>query len=172
MSHAPRADKIHWRTEARTGDIEAVRDIVASSGFFNAEEVDIAMELVQERLGHGAASGYHFIFAETDGKVAGYACYGPIAGTHSSFDLYWVAVHQSGRRGGLGREIMARAEQAIAQAGGTRIYVETSSRSQYEPTRNFYLRLGYRQDAVLADFYGPGDSKVIYVKEVGRHLTA
>jgi GNAT superfamily N-acetyltransferase len=167
VSHAPQAAAIHWRTEPHQGDIEAVRDIVASTGFFNAEEVDIAMELVQERISHGAASGYHFIFAEAEGKVVGYACYGPIAGTHSSFDLYWVAVHQTGRRGGLGREIMTRAEQAVAKAGGTRIYVETSSRPQYEPTRNFYLRLGYRQDAVLTDFYGPGDGKVIYVKEVG-----
>jgi len=164
VSKAAADRRIHWRSEPHQGDIAAVRDIVASSGFFNAEEIDVAMELVQERLGRGAASGYHFIFAEADGKMVGYACYGPIAGTHSSFDLYWVAVHQSGRRGGLGREIMARAEAAIAQAGGTRIYVETSSRPQYEPTRNFYLRIGYRQDALLADFYGPGDGKVIYVK--------
>lgn len=167
MSPAPQADAIQWRSEPHQGDIEAVRDIVASSGFFNGEEIDIAMELVQERLGHGAASGYHFIFAETGGMVTGYACYGPIAGTQSSFDLYWIAVHQSGRRGGLGRAIMRRAEAAIAAAGGSRVYVETSSRPQYEPTRAFYLRLGYRQDAMLADFYGPGDGKVIYLKEVG-----
>jgi GNAT superfamily N-acetyltransferase len=168
MSRPAHNDKLHWRSEPHKGDVDAVRDIVVSTGFFNDEEVGVAMELVEERLGRGEASGYHFIFAEQpDGKVIGYACYGPIAGTRSSFDLYWIAVHHTGRRGGLGREIMTRAEHAIAKAGGTRIYVETSSRMQYEPTRNFYLRLGYKQDAMLEDFYGQGDAKVIFVKVVG-----
>jgi hypothetical protein len=44
------------------------------------------------------------------------------------------------------------------------VYVETSSRDQYEPTRRFYLKCGYRVDAVLEDFYAPGDGKVIFVK--------
>ena len=167
MSEANHPSRIHWRSEPHQGDVAAVREVVASSGFFNTEEVDVAMELVQERLGRGPASGYHFIFAELEAKVIGYACYGPIAGTHSSFDLYWVAVHQQGRRGGLGRQLMTRAEAAIAAAGGTRVYVETSSKAQYAPTRNFYLRLGYRQDALLEDFYGPGDGKIIYVKVLG-----
>ncbi|HYM33477.1 MAG TPA: GNAT family N-acetyltransferase [Candidatus Cybelea sp.] len=157
---------IIWRSEPRHGDIDAVRDVVVSSGFFNEEEIGVAMELVEERLRRGAASGYHFIFAEHKGRMVGYACYGPIAGTKSSFDLYWIAVHESGRGGGLGHDIMARAEAAIAAAGGTRVYVETSSRPQYEPTRAFYRRHGYRREALLEDFYGPGDGKEIYVKVV------
>jgi hypothetical protein len=48
--------------------------------------------------------------------------------------------------------------------GGRRIYIETSSRAQYEPTRGFYLKCGYRQETILEDFYAPGDGKVIYVK--------
>jgi hypothetical protein len=44
------------------------------------------------------------------------------------------------------------------------VYIETSNRPQYEPTRGFYLRCGYRIDAVLEDFYAAGDAKVIYVK--------
>ena len=33
-------------------------------------------------------------------------------------------------------------------------------------TRGFYQRMGFAEDARLPDFYGPGDSKVIYVKEL------
>ena len=39
-----------------------------------------------------------------------------------------------------------------------------SNRHHYLPTRGFYLRCGYRQEALLKDFYAPGDDKVIYIK--------
>ena len=46
------------------------------------------------------------------------------------------------------------------------LYVETSSRPQYEPTRAFYGRLGYHVAAELPDFYGPGDGQVIFAKRL------
>ncbi|MGH8496977.1 MAG: GNAT family N-acetyltransferase [Gammaproteobacteria bacterium] len=155
-----------FRESVREADAGAVREIVAATGFFNPAELDIAMELVTERLGKGPASGYQFILAEYGATLAGYACFGPISGTLASFDLYWIAVspHLQGR--GLGRVLLARAEQAIAGAGGRRVYVETSSRTQYAGTRGFYIRSGYREDAVLRDFYAPCDDKVIYVKQL------
>lgn len=156
-----------FRTELRPGDEEAVRSIVASTGFFHDEEIDIAVELVQERRAKGDASGYHFLFLEQGGRVVGYACWGPIPATRSSHDLYWIAVEAGARGRGLGRRMMAATERAIAAAGGTRIYVDTSSRPQYEPTRAFYLACGYEVAADLADFYAPGDGKVIFLKVVG-----
>ena len=62
--------------------------------------------------------------------------------------------------------ILDEAEKCIRQAGGKRVYIETSNREQYQPTRFFYSRCGYEREATLADFYGPGDDKVIYVKVV------
>ena len=48
--------------------------------------------------------------------------------------------------------------------GDTRVYIETSSRDQYDPTRRFYVNSLYSQAALLEDFYAPGDAKVIYFK--------
>ncbi len=141
-----------------------VRAIVESTGFFNAAEVEIAVELVDERLAKGPASGYHFVFAERDGRVGGYACYGHITGTAASYDLYWIAVDASHRRGGLGRRLMAETERLIRESGGQRIYAETSNRGQYAPTRAFYERCGYQLEALLKDFYAAGDDKAIFVK--------
>jgi hypothetical protein len=76
-SHSPWT----FRYEVTPADREAVRRIVASTGFFNPAEVEIAVELVDERLAEGPASGYHFVFAERDGQTHGYACYGHISGT-------------------------------------------------------------------------------------------
>jgi D-alanine-D-alanine ligase len=147
-----------------TPDPEHVREIVESTGFFSPAETAVAVELVEERLQRGLESGYLFLFAERGDAMLGYSCYGPIAGTRSSFDLYWIAVHHDFRTQGLGSWLLRETETLIRDQGGTRIYVETSSREQYVPTRRFYERHGYFREALLKDFYAPGDGKVVYVK--------
>ncbi|MGE5841276.1 MAG: GNAT family N-acetyltransferase [Deltaproteobacteria bacterium] len=162
----PRKDHITWREEPRPSDRKRVREIVDSSGFFSNAEIEVAVELVQERLNKGIESGYHFLFAEKDRQVAGYSCFGPIPCTVESYDIYWIAVQDRLRGSGLGAEILKRVEERIRETRGKRIYVETSSREQYEPTRSFYSRRGYRKEATLKDFYSPGDDKVIYLREL------
>ena len=39
-------------------------EIVQSTGFFYDHEIEIAVELVTERLTHGESTGYYFVFAE------------------------------------------------------------------------------------------------------------
>lgn len=157
--------KLTFRDRTLPHDSAAVRDIVESTGFFNEEEICIAVELVEERVSRGIECGYHFLFCEAEGScVVGYTCFGPIPGTKSSFDLYWIAVHSGYRGQGIGRSLMERTEKAVAAMGGTRIYIETSSRSLYKPTHGFYLKHGYEQEALIKDFYAPGDSKIIYTK--------
>ena len=82
-----------------------------------------------------------------------------------SFDLYWIVVDRSLQGRKIGRVLLEKTEQLVRAAGGRRVYAETSGRDQYSPTRGFYLRRGYRQDAVLRDFYAPGDDKVVFVKD-------
>lgn len=153
-----------WRLEVGPGDVRAVGGLVTATGFFTEEERRVAEELVSERLRIGAASGYEFVLLERAGTLLGYACFGPIACTLSSFDLYWIAVHPSAQRQGLGRRLLEASEALIRAQGGTRVYIETSSRAQYEPTRRFYLGAGYAIEATLTDFYGPGDAKVVLVR--------
>ncbi len=155
-----------FRHEILPGDREAVRAIVESTGFFSPAEVEVADELVRERLGAGPASGYFFVFLERDGQVLAYGCYGPIAATQGSFDLYWLAVHKAFQGQGLGRAVLVECEGRIGSEGGRRVYIETSGRPQYAPTRAFYERCGYVREATLKDFYGPGDDKAIYVKAI------
>lgn len=157
-------------------DVAAVRDIVASTGFFHTFEVDVAVELVQERLSRGLASEYHFLFADFQSRPVGYACFGPIPCTQGSFDLYWIAVHSAQQGSGLGRRLMAAAENGI-RAGvpnangeqlppGRRVYIETSSQPRYAPTWRFYERCGFTIEARLKDFYADGDDKMMYVKSL------
>ena len=138
--------------------------MISASGFFSREETAIAVELVEERLRRGEESGYFFLFAEQGGAVAGYTCFGPIPGSTHSYDLYWIAVDDRLRHRGIGKGLLSRTEALIRKQGGQRIYIETSARPQYAETVAFYLACGYRQEAFLADFYAPGDGKIILVK--------
>jgi len=152
------------RRELRPADRESVCALLDSTGFFNREELEVAMELVDDRLIHGEASHYRFLVAELDGSVVGYACWGPILGTVESADLYWIAVDKRIQGRGLGRALLAEAENWMAAAGRPRVYLETAGRAQYEPTRAFYLACGYTIAAELEDFYAPGDAKVIFLR--------
>jgi len=142
-------DEIVWRENPLASDIARVKEIIVSSDFFSKEELEIALELVQERLLKGVSSGYHFLFAEREEQMVGYACFGPIPGTRESYDLYWIAVKDDLRGSGLGKAILGKAEQKIGELGGRRIYVETSSRDQYRPTQGFYSNRGYAKEPFL-----------------------
>ena len=157
---------IIYRTDVRKDDPENVKEIVTSTGFFHPEEIDIAVELVDERLKKGLQSGYHFIFSDRGQKTIAYSCFGPILATKFSYDLYWIAVHADMRGQGIGKVLLRKSEEAIRELGGQRVYIETSGRDLYAPTRQFYLRCNYEEAAVLKDFYAPGDAKYIYVRAV------
>jgi len=152
------------RYELCAADLEQVAQLLDATQFFSADEVAVGVELVAERLQQGQASGYEFVLAEQERQLVGYTCFGPIPCTRGSYDLYWIAVHPSWQGCGIGATLLAHSEQRIVQVGGRRIYIETSARPQYDPTRAFYEHHGYRQEALLADFYAPGDGKVIYSK--------
>jgi ribosomal protein S18 acetylase RimI-like enzyme len=153
------------RREVQREDTGQVVALVSAAGNFSTAEIGIACELVEERLAKGEASGYEFVFLESSAReLAGYTCYGPIAGTDRRFDLYWIAVHPRWQGHGLGRWLMAHTEQEIRSRGGVKVYIETSSRDGYSAARTLYQRCGYRLDARLEDFYAAGDANCIFSK--------
>ena len=165
--------QVAFRTGARADDVEAVRSLTAGTGFFTAEEVAIAAELVGDRVEKDDRSDYHFLFADEmlsdighAGRLLGYACYGQIPGTENRFDLYWIAVEPGLQGQGLGRSLLAEAERAAEAQGAARLYVDTSSSAKYAPTRAFYKRNGYKVAAEMPDFFREGDGKVIFMKKL------
>lgn len=156
---------VHLR-EPVTRDRGPLASVLASTGFFSAAEIGVALEVFDEAV-QGKASGYEHLVAESAGRVTGYVCWGgPIEMTISSFDLYWIAVDAAARGGGIGHRLLAAAESRAAAAGCAQLFVETSGRDQYAPTHRFYESCGYLRTAELPDFYAPGDAKVFYVKRL------
>ncbi len=155
-----------FRTYITPADVEHVREIISSSGFFYDFEIPVAVELAQDGVNEGEKCGYFFVFAEIDGKAIAYSCYGHIAGTDAGYDLYWIATHDSLRGTGIGKLLLEKTEQIVKEKGARYLIAETSTIDKYLPTRLFYEKNNYENEAHIRDFYKPGDGKVIYVKRL------
>jgi len=154
------------RVSATREDSRGVAELVRACGNFRPSEIAVAVELVEERLARGPASGYEFLFADGPAGLDGYACYGPVPGTEGSFDLYWIAVHPRARGAGLGRALVRAAEHHMADQGARTVYIETSSRDDYAAARALYRAAGYAEAARLPGFYAPGDDRITYAKQI------
>ncbi len=150
-------------------DRSAIEEMVVSSGRFNAEEIATALELVDEALERGEASGYFFAVLEEEGQkssIRGYACYGPTPLTQGVYDLYWIVVGPSAQRKGYGRRLLEFVEKDVAGRGGRMLLIETSSQESYGGTVRFYQRAGYDLAARIKNFYRLGDDKLIFSKNL------
>ena len=158
---------IEFRTELISGDTKKIAEVLESTGFFYSFEIKIATDIADITIEKGSKnSGYNFIIACENGRMTGFCCYGFNPCTQSSYDLYWIAVHQNYKNQGLGKQLIKLVEQSVLEMGGTIIWVETSGRALYEPTRAFYSAIGYEKVAVLPDYYAIGDDKIIYRKQL------
>lgn len=155
---------ITFRKVPEKNDAGRVREIVASTGFFYDHEIEIAVELVLERLKSGEASGYFFVFAEVGGVPVAYTCFGKDDMTRSCFELYWIVTHADYRGKGIGKMLLEETYREARRMGCTMIIAETSGREHYAPTRAFYEKTGYTLEAVIKDYYDKGDDKCFYVK--------
>jgi GNAT superfamily N-acetyltransferase len=158
---------ITFRTIPEKRDITRVMEIVESTKFFYDHEVEIAVELVAERLSHGESTGYYFVFAEVDGVTAAYSCFGPITMSATCFDLYWIATHNDFRGKGIGKKLLEETCNEAKKMGCKIIIAETSGLPHYAPTRAFYDNNSFDLEATLKDFYTMGDDKLFYTKRIG-----
>jgi len=148
-------------------DVQAVEDLVRGIGIFNDEEVDVARELIEETLAKGEeTSGYYFLFAEGEDGLEGYACLGPIPGTHRRCELYWIAVDPDARRNGLGRQLQHAAEDLARDLGADYLVAETSTTPPYEAARRFYRSNGFDLLAEIPDWHDDGDGMAIFRKRL------
>jgi ribosomal protein S18 acetylase RimI-like enzyme len=146
-------------------DRDPVAILLRETGAFTADEVDVALEIMDTVIEHPDQGDYELFVATSDeGAQNGFLCIGPTPLTIGTFDLYWIAVKPSFGRQGIGRSLLEFGEERVRMRGGRLIVAETSSQPSYAGTRAFYEMNGYVAVARIRDFYTPGDDLVIYGK--------
>lgn len=142
-----------------------ILDLLRRTPEFRPEDVDVAVELVDDALGGG--TDYRFVVDEGDGDaLLGYACFGATPMTEGTFDLYWIAVEPAAKRSGVGRRLLERVEADLRRDGARLVRIETEGGDAYAATRGFYERVGYETLATIRDFYAIGRDLVVF----GRYL--
>ena len=148
------------RHDLRPGDRPAIATLLEATGVFRPDEVAVALELVDDTLAPGAQSSYRWVLADcrdatasSSGKLGGLACYGAVALTEGTFDLYWIAVDPTERGRGIADALDEAVTDAVRREGGRWLLAETSSTAPYAPARRFYLRRGYTLLERIPDFY-------------------
>jgi len=133
---------------------------------FKPPEVTVAEEVLYSYHNDAVRSGYYVFVADIDSIVVGYICYGPTPLTEATWDIYWLAVAPKQQSKGIGKSLLSFAEENIKKTNGKIVVIETSSKPEYEASRHFYLAQGYELVCRIADFYAPGDDKVIFLKRL------
>ena len=148
-------------------DREKILAIVKNVQYFTAEEVDVAMELVDIVLRDGKQRDYTIqCWVDHEDQPLGYVCYGPTPMTEGTYDLYWIVVdpqHQSQR---VGTKLIDFFEDTVRGMNGRMILVDTSSISPYETVHRFYSSKGYREVARVPDYYWPGNDRITFCKKL------
>ena len=153
----------------KPADRSRIEELLVASGNFNAVEIETALELVDEALKRGEASGYIFAILagkKEDPSVKGYACYGPTPLTQGVYDLYWIVVDPADQGKGFGRFLIEYVERDVIKRGGRMLLIETSSQETYGATIRFYERSGYELVARIKNFYRIGDDKLVFLKDL------
>jgi len=157
------------------GHRNRIREILDATSVFGEDEVAVALELFDETFAAGPArapydpgdgvANYEFVGSfSREGQLIGYVCYGATPGTDRVYDLYWIATHPDFQGSGAGTRLMDEVERRLREREARLLVIETSSRDEYAGTRHFYEIRGYGRAASIADFYAPGDHRVIYAK--------
>jgi GNAT superfamily N-acetyltransferase len=154
---------IRWMT---ISDKPAILNILRHTPEFEPDEVVVAEELIDCYLHDSTASGYYILVADSGSMAVGYICYGNTPLTKGTWDIYWMAVSPAEQAKGIGKALLTAAEEDIKGKKGRLIIIETSSKPEYEKTRRFHQARGYELLCCIADFYSPGDDKLIYQKRL------
>jgi GNAT superfamily N-acetyltransferase len=139
-----------------------VERITVAAGNFADDELSTPLELFDGYLRDPVVSGYNYVSAKNGDNMVGYACYGPTALTHGTYDLYWIVAQADEHGKGVGRALFDYVTAAIKKQGGRILMIWTSSTPDYERARSFYLRMGCALEVQIKDFYRPNDDLCIF----------
>ncbi len=102
--------------------------------------------------------------AEEDGRAIGFCFAAPEALTEGTWNMLAIAVLPERQGGGAGGAIVAALENHLTERGNRLLIVDTSGKSDFARTREFYRKNGYSEEARIRDFWAAGDDKIVFRK--------
>lgn len=148
------------------GDAAAVVGLGVSSGLFAEDEVWVLEKMMADYFGANASDGHACVLDEEGGEPLGVAYRAPAPAADRTWYVTMIAVRADLQGRGRGTALMRHTEDALRAGGQRLLLVETSGLPEFGPTRGFYAKLGYGEEARVRDFYAPGDDMVLFRKDL------
>jgi len=143
-------------------DVDELKKVVDSCGLFPSEFLD---EMIFDFFTNDQSQDIWFTFVENNTPHAiGYCV--PEEFTNGTYNLLAIGVSSEYQRSGIATEMMRYIENLIKQKEGRLLIVETSSDEAQMRARNFYNKMGYKQMAVIEDFWNDGEDKIVFWKKL------
>lgn len=147
-----------------SSDLPAIKKIIDENQMFPSEFLDEMTEgyLTQQ------ASEFWFVSENQLGNINAVAYCAPERMTEGTWNLLLIAVSKSEQGSGVGTRLMSHVEQSLIEINTRVLLVETSGLPEYQLTREFYPKVGYKQVAIIPEYYDKGDDKVVFWKSLSE----
>lgn len=143
-------------------DLKGLKEILDSIDLFPSEMLE---EMTADYFSNPETAEIWFTTLEDKQPISlGYCA--PEKLTEGTYNLYAIGVRSDLQGKGIGGKMMGYLENYLKENGHRILIVETSGTEDFRLTRKFYENLDYAKEAVIRDFWGEGDDKVIYWKKL------
>ena len=147
-------------------DTPSLVALSGSSGLFQPEELGAIQEMLDDYHATKVGSGHQILTYDEGGTLLGIAYFGPKEFTDRVWELLMIAVDADRHRQGIGSRMLHAVEDALKNANGRLLLIETSDKSSFERTRQFYRKHGYSEVAHIPDYFSDGDGKASFFKRI------
>lgn len=145
-----------------TADVDELKKVLDSCELFPSEYLD---EMISDYFNNAETEDHWFTFLIDEKPVAiGYCV--PEKLTEGTYNLLAIGVSQNAQRKGVASAMMEYIEQQLKQKNGRLLLVETSSDEAQIAARKLYQKIGYKQVAVIDDFWKDGEDKIVFLKQL------
>ncbi len=143
-------------------DLADLKAVIESSELFPSELLDA---MIADYFSNPDSEDIWFTKTDNNTPIAlGYCA--PEKLTDGTYNLYAIAIQKGLQGKGVGKEMMHYLEDLLRSKSKRILIVETSSDAAFESTRQFYLSLGYIQEATIRDFWTDGEDKIVFWKKL------
>ena len=148
-------------------DIEPMVHLAVTAELFPPEAGDFLREQARAWLDGGEGPGAWAVEDdEAGGGLGSVVFFEPRLATDRVWALTMIAVAPALQGGGRGARAVRWVEDTLRAQEQRLLVIETSSTPRYDKTRRFYERSGYRQVAVVPDYFEDGDHMVLFHKDL------
>jgi len=141
-------------------DIPALKIVLDETGLFPSEMLP---EMMSGFLSNEESQDV-WLTCEVEGEAIGFCYAAPEQLTDGTWNMLAIAVHPSKQGGGHGGAIVRRLEALLHDDGHRVLIADTSGKDEFAPTREFYRKSGYSEEARIRQFWAEGDDKVVFWK--------